>query len=158
MTRRLRLGTRGSALARAQSDLVRRELERRHPGLAVELVIIRTTGDRVQQGPLAAIGGKGLFIKEIEESLVAGDIDFAVHSMKDLPVMLHEDVVLAVVPPREDPRDVLVCATADAVDGLACGARVGTASVRRRAQLRLRRPDLEITALRDRRASCRERV
>src|SRR5215831_4012609 len=124
----LRLGTRGSALARAQADLVRRDLEAREPGLAVELVIIRTTGDKLQQGPLAAAGGKGLFIKEIEEALVAGAVDLAVHSMKDVPVTLHDGLVVGAVPRREDPRDVLVCATATTVDALPRRARVGTAS------------------------------
>ena len=95
----LRYGTRGSALARAQSDHVRTTLERAHPGLRVEPVIIRTTGDAITQGPLPA-GGKGLFVKEIEEALRAGEVDFAVHSMKDLPASLAPGCTLAAVPPR----------------------------------------------------------
>ncbi|MGH7893331.1 MAG: hydroxymethylbilane synthase [Candidatus Binatia bacterium] len=143
----LRLGTRGSALARAQADLVRRSIEERHEGLVVELVFIRTSGDRLQQGPLAPMGGKGLFVKEIEDALVAGTIDVAVHSMKDVPAALREGLVIGAIPPREDPRDVLV-SHADGLDGLPSGTRVGTASVRRRAQLLARRRDLEVTILR----------
>lgn len=144
---RLRLGTRGSALARAQADMVRRELEARHPGLAVEMELIRTTGDQLQQGPLASVGGKGLFVKEIEESLASGTIDFAVHSMKDVPARLAPGLAIAAIPRRADPRDVLV-SRADTIDGLAPGARLGTASVRRRAQILARRRDLEIVVLR----------
>jgi len=143
----LRLGTRGSALARAQSGWVARELEARHPGLAVELVLIRTTGDRMQQGPLAPAGGKGLFVKELEEGLVARTIDFAVHSMKDVPAIVRDDLVMAAIPTRADPRDVLVSRVA-AVAALAPGARIGTASVRRRAQLLARRRDLDVVVLR----------
>ncbi|HXJ36331.1 MAG TPA: hydroxymethylbilane synthase [Candidatus Eisenbacteria bacterium] len=145
--RSLRLGTRGSALARAQADLVRRDLEARNPGLAVELVLIRTTGDQLQQGPLAQVGGKGLFIKEIEEALVAGTIDCAVHSMKDVPAALHTGLVVGAIPRREDPRDVLV-SHAGSLAGLAPGAKVGTASIRRRVQLLARRRDLDVTILR----------
>ncbi len=145
--RSLRLGTRGSALARAQADLVRRDLETRNPGLSVELVFIRTTGDQLQQGPLAQVGGKGLFIKEIEEALVAGTIDCAVHSMKDVPAALRMGLVVGAIPRREDPRDVLV-SRAESLADLATGARVGTASVRRRAQLLARRRDLEVSILR----------
>src|SRR5262252_6666728 len=97
-TTRLRLGTRGSALARAQAGIMARELEGRHPGLAVELVVVRTTGDQLQQGPLAPAGGKGLFVKELEEGLVAGTIDFAVHSMKDVPAIVRDDLVIAAIP------------------------------------------------------------
>jgi hydroxymethylbilane synthase len=144
---RLRLGTRGSALARAQADMVRRELEARHPGLAVEMELIRTTGDQLQQGPLASVGGKGLFVKEIEESLASGAIDFAVHSMKDVPARLAPGLAIAAIPRRADPRDVLV-SRVDTIDALAPGARLGTASVRRRAQILARRRDLEIVVLR----------
>ena len=146
-TVRLRLGTRGSALARAQAALVARDLEARHPGLAVELVIVRTTGDRLQQGPLAPAGGKGLFVKELEEGLVAGTIDFAVHSMKDVPAVVPNGLTIAAIPRRADPRDVLV-SHADGLAALPTGARVGTASVRRRAQLLARRRDLDVVVLR----------
>src|SRR5688572_27074694 len=142
-TSTLRLGTRGSALARAQAEMVARDLAARHPGLTVELVIVRTTGDRLQQGPLAPAGGKGLFVKELEEGLVAGTIDFAVHSMKDVPAVVPDGLAIAAIPRRADPRDVLV-SHGDGLDALPAGARVGTASVRRRAQLLSRRRDLDI--------------
>jgi len=143
----LRLGTRGSALARAQANMVRRTLEASHPGLVVELQLIRTTGDQLQQGSLAAVGGKGLFVKEIEEGLVAGSIDFAVHSLKDVPAALHDGLAIAAIPRRADPRDVLV-SRVETLDALPHGARVGTASVRRRAQVLARRRDLEFIVLR----------
>jgi hydroxymethylbilane synthase len=146
-TMRARLGTRGSALARAQSEMVRRDLEARHPGLVVEVELIRTTGDRLQRGPLAPAGGKGLFVKEIEDALVAGGVDLAVHSMKDMPAVVRDGLVLAATPRRADPRDVLVSRARD-LAALPPGARVGTASVRRRAQLRARRPDLDVVVLR----------
>ena len=149
MTRReLRMGTRGSPLARAQSNMIRTTLEQRHPGLHVEPVIIRTSGDRLTQGPLAAVGSKGLFVKELEEALLAGRIDFAVHSMKDVPAKLAAGLVIGAVPARADARDVLVSAGPGGLAGLAPGARVGTASVRRRAQVLARRPDVQIAFLR----------
>jgi len=143
----LRLGTRGSALARAQASMVARDLEARHPGLAVELVLIRTTGDKLQKGPLAPAGGKGLFVKELEEALAAATIDFAVHSMKDVPAVVPDAFALAAVPPRADARDVLV-SHGDGLAALPAGARIGTASVRRRAQLLALRRDLDVTVLR----------
>jgi hydroxymethylbilane synthase len=143
----LRLGTRGSALARAQASMVARDLEAAHPGLVVELVLIRTTGDKLQRGPLAPAGGKGLFVKELEEALAAEAIDFAVHSMKDVPALVPEAFALVAVPPRADPRDVLV-SHGDGLAALPEGARIGTASVRRRAQLLARRRDLGVTILR----------
>jgi hydroxymethylbilane synthase len=142
----LRLGTRTSALARAQADEVRAALVAGHPGLAVELVGIRTTGDRLARGPLGPAGGKGLFVKEIEEALLAGAIDCAVHSMKDVPVRLARGCVIAAVPPRADPRDVLV--GGGALVELRAGTRIGTASLRRRAQLLARRRDLAVEMLR----------
>jgi hydroxymethylbilane synthase len=144
---RLRLGTRGSALARAQAAAVRERLQALHPGLAVDVELIRTTGDQLQHGPLAPSGGKGLFVKEIEETLIAGAIDFAVHSMKDVPAALRAGLVIAAIPRRADPRDVLVSRAAH-VDELPRAATVGTASVRRRAQLLARRRDLEVVVLR----------
>jgi hydroxymethylbilane synthase len=143
----LRLGTRGSALARAQASMVARDLEARHPGLAVELVLIRTTGDKLQRGPLAPAGGKGLFVKELEEALAAETIDFAVHSMKDVPAVVPEAFALVAVPPRADARDVLV-SHGDGLAALPEAARIGTASVRRRAQLLARRRDLDVMLLR----------
>jgi hydroxymethylbilane synthase len=142
----LRLGTRASALARAQTGLVQQALEARHPGLRVELVLIRTSGDRMARGPLPPVGLKGLFVKEIEEALRAGTIDVGVHSMKDLPAHLAPGLTLGAVPPRAPAHDVLVGAAG--IGALASGARVGTSSVRRRAQLLSRRRDLEVVPLR----------
>ena len=134
----LRLGTRGSLLARKQSQLVADELSRLHPGLRVELVTVRTTGDRITDRPLHDVGGKGLFTKELEQALLAREIDFAVHSYKDVPVTMplvdESNLVVAAVPPRADPRDVAVMR--DPSQGpLPRGAKVGTSSLRRRCQL-----------------------
>src|SRR5262245_10922834 len=123
-------------------------LEARHPGLEVELVFIRTTGDRLARGPLAPVGGKGLFIKEIEEALAAGTIDAGVHSMKDVPAQLAPGMVVAAVPVRAPAHDVLIANGGGGLAGLPAGARVGTASVRRRAQLLARRRDLAVVELR----------
>jgi hydroxymethylbilane synthase len=144
----LRMGTRGSALAVAQSNQVRATLEARHPGLTVEPVLIKTTGDRLQRGPLAPAGGKGLFVKEIEEALAAGTVDFGVHSMKDLPASLAPGMIVAAIPARADARDVLITSAAGGFAGLPKGARVGTASLRRRTLVLARRPDVEIVVLR----------
>ena len=140
----LRLGTRGSVLARTQSGIVADAITEA-TGLAVELVIIKTTGDRVTDRPLQQVGGKGLFTKEIEDALLAGEVDFAVHSMKDMPTDNPPGLVIACVPERVDPRDALVGA---ALDALPEGAVVGTGSVRRALQLRELRPDLEIKGIR----------
>ena len=144
----LRLGTRGSQLARAQAELVRRALEAAHPGLQVELVVIRTSGDQSQRGPLAPAGLKGLFVKEIEEALAAGDVDVGVHSMKDMPARLAPGLVIGSVPARAPAHDVLIRAGEGGIEGLAPGARVGTSSVRRRAQLLARRRDVDVVPLR----------
>jgi hydroxymethylbilane synthase len=144
---RLRLGTRKSALALAQSGQVARALEARHPGLAVELVPVVTEGD-VTPGDLTAAGGKGLFTEELERRLLDGGLDLAVHSLKDLPVLLPDELDIAAYPERADPRDVLVSEVATELDGLPAGAVVLTGSLRRRAQLLLRRPDLDVRPLR----------
>jgi hydroxymethylbilane synthase len=148
----LRLGTRGSLLARTQSQIVANAIEKAHPGVRVELVTIRTSGDRITDQPLHDVGGKGLFTKEIEQALLAGDVDFAVHSFKDVPVTMPlvdtSDLVVAAVPEREDPRDVLVSEGARTLEGLPQGARDGTGSLRRRCQLLERRPDLRIEPVR----------
>src|SRR5262245_38241231 len=144
----LRVGTRASALARAQTGQLCAALERAHPGLVVEIVLIRTTGDQLSQGSLAAVGGKGLFVKELEEALHDGRIDCAVHSMKDVPAALAPGLAIGAVPARADARDVLIGGGPDGLDGLAPGTRIGTASVRRRAQLLARRRDLEVVFLR----------
>jgi hydroxymethylbilane synthase len=141
----VRLGTRGSALAVRQSRMVAHELERR--GTAVELVTIKTSGD-VATGSLAALGGKGLFVKEIEDALLRHQVDLAVHSMKDLPATLPRGLALVATPPRADARDVLIAAAGVGLGELPAGTRVGTSSLRRRAQVSAVRPDLAIVPLR----------
>jgi hydroxymethylbilane synthase len=143
----LRLGTRRSPLALAQSRLVARALEAAHPGLAVELVPRTTTGDLLP-GDLTKHGGKGLFTRELEEGLLDGTLDLAVHSLKDLPAALPEGLIVAAYPERADPRDVLVSAAAAAIDELPQGSVVLTGSLRRRAQLLARRPDLAVEPVR----------
>lgn len=144
----VRLGTRESRLALVQAEWVRDELRRCDQTLEVEIVGITTAGDRRSEGRLASVGGKGLFLKEIEEALLAGTIDFAVHSMKDVPAELPRGLALAGVPVRADPRDALVEGGGRGLAELPRGARVGTASTRRRAQLLARRPDLDVRVLR----------
>jgi hydroxymethylbilane synthase len=145
--RSLRLGTRRSALALAQSGMVARALEAEHPGLAVELVPVVTSGD-VIPGDLSEVGGKGLFTLELERGLLDGSLDLAVHSLKDLPVTLPEGLTVAAYPDRADPRDVLVSELAADLDGLPEGAVVLTGALRRRAQILLRRPDLRVEPIR----------
>ena len=144
---KLRLGTRRSALALAQSGMMARALEERHPGLTVELVPMVTTGD-VVKGDLAEFGGKGLFTQELESGLLDGSLDLAVHSMKDLPVSLPDGLIVAAHPERADPRDALVSEAAGDLDGLPPGAVVLTGALRRRAQILLRRPDLVVEPIR----------
>ena len=146
VTRVLRLGSRGSRLARAQTESVRALLQRE--GIACEAVYISTSGDRILDRPLAEIGGKGLFTKELEAALLGGEIDLAVHSMKDVPAPLPAGTRLAAVLAREDARDAFVSLKAPSLDRLHEGARIGTSSVRRVAQIRRARPDLEIVPLR----------
>ncbi|MGQ0662014.1 MAG: hydroxymethylbilane synthase [Pseudomonadota bacterium] len=149
---RLRIGTRGSALALAQTGEVRDRLARAHPELAapgaIEIVVIRTTGDKIGDRPLAELGGKGLFTKEIEEALLAGAIDLAVHSIKDLPTWLPAGLEIVCVLTREDPRDAFLSPRAPNLDALAAGSRVGTSSLRRQAQVLRRRPELRVVPLR----------
>ena len=144
----LRLGTRKSALALWQAEFVRAALCARHPGLTVELVKITTEGDRILDRPLAAVGGKGLFIKELEQALFDRRIDLAVHSMKDLTVTLPAGLHIAAVCEREDPRDAFVSNRHSALAALPAGARVGTSSLRRQCQLRALYPALEVVTLR----------
>ena len=147
----LRIGTRGSRLALAQATLVRDTLAAAHPVLAgaMDIVVIRTTGDRVQDRKLSEIGGKGLFTKEIEEQLLAGTIDIGVHSTKDMPTRLPDGLVLASFLPREDPRDALIAADGiRGIDDLPPGATVATVALRRQALLLHRRPDLRIEPIR----------
>jgi len=142
------IGTRGSALALAQSEWVAAAIRRTHPHLAVRLERIRTTGDRLSEGPLGPAGSKGLFVKEIEEALLDGRIDLAVHSLKDVPADLPAGLTLGAFPRREDPRDVLVTRTGAPLDALPEGCTVGTGSLRRQAQLLELRPDLKVVPLR----------
>jgi hydroxymethylbilane synthase len=148
----LRIGTRGSPLALAQADETRARLIAAHPHLtapgSIEICVIKTTGDKVQDRPLSEIGGKGLFTKEIEEALLAGEIDVAVHSMKDVPTFLPQGLVIDCLLPREDPRDVLIATAGTSIATLPRGAVVGSASLRRAAQVRALRPDLSIVPLR----------
>ncbi|WP_449221756.1 hydroxymethylbilane synthase [Tistrella mobilis] len=148
----LRIGTRGSPLALAQANEVRGRLAALDPALAaagaVEIVIIRTTGDQVQDRTLVELGGKGLFTKEIEEALITGAIDLAVHSMKDMPTELPEGLAITALLPREDPRDAFLSLKARSLDDLPAGAVIGTASLRRQAQLLAARPDLTVVPLR----------
>ena len=146
--RRIRLGSRGSMLAIAQSTWVQQQLMRHHRDLEVEFTVIKTSGDRFIDRPIANVGGKGVFTKEIEEALLANEIDIAVHSMKDLPTELAPGLTIAAVPEREDARDVLVTRNHCALADLPAGARIGTGSLRRRAQLLYRRKDLHVTPIR----------
>jgi len=146
--RELIIGTRSSKLALWQAEWVHARLRELEPGLSVSLKRIKTTGDKILDTPLAAIGGKGLFIKEIEDALRRGEIDLAVHSMKDVPTHVPEGLEILAIPEREDPRDVLVSRGGTAFDRLGAGARIGTSSLRRQAQLLHARPDLSIQILR----------
>lgn len=145
---RLVIATRGSQLALWQANHVKAELERVSPGIVVELNVIKTTGDQILDVPLAKVGGKGLFVKEIEQALVDKTADLAVHSMKDVPAELAPGLSLAAISTREVPWDALCARTRTRLDELAHGATVGTSSMRRQAQLLARRPDLKIKMLR----------
>ncbi len=148
----IRLGTRGSPLALAQAHEVAGRLRAAHPALdkdtAIEIVVIKTTGDKIRDRPLSEIGGKGLFTKEIEEALLDGRIDVAVHSMKDVPTWLPDGLEISVILPREDPRDAWFSRGEQTLAELPAGALVGTASLRRQALVKLARPDLRVQTLR----------
>ena len=148
--RTIRIGTRGSPLALAQAHEVRTRMMAAHGLLEAvfEITVIRTSGDRIQDRPLAEAGGKGLFTKEIEEALVRGDIDLAVHSMKDVPTALPEGLGIVAILPREDVRDAFVSLRWPSLAALPQGARVGTSSLRRGAQVRRLRPDLVVVPFR----------
>jgi hydroxymethylbilane synthase len=146
----IRIGTRGSPLALVQAEEVRRRLLAAH-GLESEVLVlevIRTSGDRIQDRPLADAGGKGLFTKEIEEALLSGRVDLAVHSAKDLPTWLPDGLIIAACLPREDVRDVFVSPKAESIAALPVGARVGTAAPRRQALVKRLRPDLRVVPFR----------
>jgi len=145
----IRIGTRGSRLALAQAGWVKRMLQERYPDLQVEMVIIKTSGDRFLTVPIGAIGGKGIFVKEIEEALIQKKIDLAVHSMKDLPTEIPTGLTIAVITEREDPRDGLVSMDQRGLKDLPSGTRVGTGSLRRQSQILHYRPDLMVLPIRE---------
>lgn len=145
---KLTLATRRSALALAQSRAFARKLIDASPGLSIEELHVVTSGDKTQDKPLQDIGGKGLFIKELEEALLDGRADFAVHSIKDVPAVIAESLVIAAIPAREDPRDALVSRSGAPLAALPAGARVGTGSLRRALALRSQRPDLVVEPIR----------
>lgn len=144
----VRIATRRSPLAIWQAEFVRDEMLKFHPDLQIELVRIKTRGDKILDTPLAKVGGKGLFVKELENSILNGEADIAVHSMKDVPVAFPPGLHLPVICERHDPYDAFVSNHYDSVNDLPEGARVGTSSLRRECQLRYQRPDLEILPLR----------
>ncbi len=148
MTDTLRIATRKSQLALWQAEYVRDLLQQYHPDLKVELLKMTTEGDKILDTPLAKVGGKGLFVKELENGLLNDDADIAVHSMKDVPVELPPGLHLAVICPREDPRDAFVSRDYQTFENLPKGARVGTSSLRRQCQIAAQRPDLNIIDLR----------
>ena len=144
----LRIATRKSPLAIWQAEHVATRLQQLHPHLNIELLRMSTSGDKLLDSPLSQVGGKGLFVKELEQGLLSGAADIAVHSMKDVPVELPPGLHLPVILQREDPRDAFVANQHASIDDLPSGARLGTASLRRQCQLRARRPDLDIVTLR----------
>lgn len=148
MKNKLVIGTRKSVLALWQAEYVAQRLREQYPGLTVELLPVSTRGDEILNMPLAEIGGKGLFIRELEELMREGRADMAVHSLKDMPAELPEDFTLAAVTDREDPRDAFVSLRYPGVEALPAGAKVGTSSLRRQSQLLHRRPDLVVESLR----------
>ena len=148
MNQQVRIGTRGSVLAVTQAEHVAKELTRRYPNLAPVLVKIKTSGDRLVGVPLSRVGGKGLFIKEIEEALQDDQVDLAVHSMKDVPAEVASGLTIAAILERKDPSDALISRRGKTLHALPTGARIGTSSLRRQAQLLNYRPDLTVVPLR----------
>lgn len=148
MTKSIRIATRKSPLALWQAEEVARQLKIHHPEIEVELVTMTTQGDKILDTPLAKIGGKGLFVKELEVGMLQGDADIAVHSMKDVPMHLPEGLHLSVIMERENPTDAFVSNKFDKLEDLPLNAKVGTCSMRRQTQLKENRPDIEILDLR----------
>lgn len=147
-SRKIKIGSRGSPLALWQANWIKDQLESRNPDIPVEIVIIKTSGDKIQDVPLAKIGGKGLFIKELEEALLRKDVDFAVHSMKDMPIKFPFALCIASVTKRENPFDALISRNNIKLNDLPKGAKIGTGSLRRASQLLHYRPDLNLIPLR----------
>ena len=147
-SRKIRIGSRGSPLALWQANWIKDQLEPQNPDIAVEIVIIKTSGDKIQDIPLAKVGGKGLFVKEIEEALLKKDVDFAVHSMKDMPIKFPFALCIASVTKRENPFDALISRNNIKLNDLPKGAKIGTGSLRRASQLLHYRPDLNLIPLR----------
>ena len=148
MQRTVKIGTRGSKLALWQANWVKSALEEQHLTPTVELEIIKTKGDKILDVPLAKVGGKGLFVKEIEDALLSGRVDLAVHSMKDMPSEIPDGLCIGAIPERETPHDVLISKKGLRLSELGTGAHIGTSSLRRGAQLRHVRPDIVIQPLR----------
>jgi hydroxymethylbilane synthase len=144
----IKIGTRGSKLALWQANWVKTALEKTHSGSTLSIITIKTTGDKILNAPLAKVGGKGLFVKEIEESLLNNRVDLAVHSMKDMPARIPTGLTIGAIPKRENPKDVLISKHGKRLFHLASGSRIGTSSLRRSVQLRHARPDLVIVPLR----------
>ena len=148
----LRLGTRGSTLALAQSQLIINSLQQLHPHLRIDLTTFKTSGDQIADRPLHELGGKGLFVRELEQALLHRKVDFVVHSFKDVPVTMplveQSNLIIAAVPQREDVRDVLISTRAKSIEDLPPSAKIGTGSLRRRCQLLALRPDLKIENIR----------
>lgn len=149
MTSTIRIGSRGSLLSLWQANYIKELIQKNFPGQKVEIEVFVTTGDRILDRPLAMIGGKGLFVTEVESALLEGAVDIAVHSMKDMPGKLPEGLMIGAVPLRENPMDVLVCINRDqGMEQYPAGAKIGTSSLRRTAQIRHLRPDLDIVPIR----------
>ena len=148
MRNHIKIGTRKSALALWQAEFIKSELQRLNPSITVELVHFNTKGDRILEKPLAEVGGKGLFTAELEAAMHDGDIDIAVHSLKDMPTELPQGLTLGAISKREVPYDALISPQYKTLDKLPKGARIGTSSLRRQAQLLHRRPDLKIEVIR----------
>jgi len=144
----VKIGTRGSALALWQATWIKNRLEDRYPEITLELIKIKTKGDKISDVPLSKIGGKGLFVKEIEQALMDGRIDMAVHSMKDVPTEVPHGLYIGIIPKRDDPRDVLIAKRGGTFRTIKRGAKIGTSSLRRKAQLLYLRKDLQVVPLR----------
>ncbi|MCP3941858.1 MAG: hydroxymethylbilane synthase [Desulfobacteraceae bacterium] len=148
MKKNIRIGTRGSQLALWQANHIKACINKKFPELEVEILIIKTTGDRITDRPLSMVGGKGLFVKEIENALLNNDIDLAVHSMKDMPGDLPRGLIIGAIPERENPFDVMIARDNKLLADYPANAKIGTGSLRRGSQLKANRPDLEILSIR----------